>query len=128
MDAAIPQNRQIVRNFFRRILATGGSGQLTISSSGIFGCAKKDRRWPVENIHLIFPYTVWVWNLPQPWLCDFAVRCKECGETVPAPVGTMPETWIVAKCPLCDDRRRYPPSDIYRGKLSHKLRADHVRS
>jgi hypothetical protein len=31
-----------------------------------------------------------VWKQPQSRLCDFAVKCKECGETFPAPVGTMP--------------------------------------
>ena len=75
----------------------------------------------MKNFRLMFAYTVPVWNLPQSRLCDFAVRCKGCGETVPAPVGTMPDTWIVADCPLCGTRRRYLPTDIFRGKLSHKL-------
>ena len=51
-----------------------------------------------------------MWNLPQPRLCDFAIRCKGCGETIPAPVGTMPDSWIVAACPLCGTRRRYLPN------------------
>ena len=69
----------------------------------------------------LFAYTVVVWNLPQSRLCDFAVQCEGCGETIPAPVGTMPDTWIVAVCTLCGERRRYLPTDIFRGKLSHKL-------
>jgi hypothetical protein len=57
--------------------------------------ARKKPQVAVENIRCIFPYTVEVWNLPQPRLCDFAARCKECGETIPAPVRTMPGLGIV---------------------------------
>ena len=53
-----------------------------------------------------------MWNQPPSRLCDFAVRCKGCGETIPAPVGTMPDNWIVAACPLCGQRRRYLPSEF----------------
>ena len=76
---------------------------------------------------LIFAYTVPVWNLPQARLCDFAVRCKGCGETIPAPVGTMPDRWIMAECLLCGSKRRYLSTEIFRGTLSHKLRPQHVR-
>jgi hypothetical protein len=62
-----------------------------------------------------------VFNIPDSRLCDFTVRCKGCGENIPAPVLTMPDTWIVAVCPLCADRRRYLPADLFRGKLSWKL-------
>src|ERR1035441_4415549 len=44
-----------------------------------------------------------------------------CGETIPAPVETMPDSWIVADCPLCGTRRRYLPTEIFRGALSHKF-------
>ena len=69
----------------------------------------------VDYIRLIFAYTIPVFNLPDTRLCDFAIRCKGCGETVPAPVGTMPDSWIVAACPLCETRRRYLPTEIFRG-------------
>jgi hypothetical protein len=59
---------------------------------------------------------------PSPRLCDFAIHCKRCGETIPAPVQTLPDTWIVAACPLCGERRRYVPSEIFRGRLSDRLR------
>jgi len=62
-----------------------------------------------------------VWNLPASRVCDYTVRCKGCGENIPAPVETMPDTWIVAECPLCGARRRYLPPDIFRGRLSHFL-------
>ena len=68
-----------------------------------------------------------MWNQPQTRLCDFAIQCKGCGETIPAPVGTMPDSWIVAECPLCGQKRRYLPTEIFRGTLSHRLRSLHVR-
>ena len=39
----------------------------------------------------------------------------------------MPYTWIIVKCPLCGERYRYLPTDIFQGKLSHLLtRREHV--
>jgi hypothetical protein len=61
---------------------------------------------------------------PEPArVCDFTVRCKGCGENIPAPVRTLPDTWIVAQCSLCRERRRYLPSEIFRGRLSQRLTA-----
>ena len=65
---------------------------------------------------------------PPARFCDFAVTCKGCGECVPAPVETMPSSWIIAQCPLCDGKSEYLPPDIYRGKLSMKLPRKPVRS
>jgi hypothetical protein len=62
-----------------------------------------------------------VWNLPDSRICDYTVQCKSCGENIPAPVQTMPDTWIVAVCPLCGHRWSYLPPDIFRGRLSHLL-------
>lgn len=62
-----------------------------------------------------------MFNLPSARRCEFVVRCKECGESIPAPVETLPDTWIVAACPLCGGKRRYLPSEISRGNLSHRL-------
>ncbi len=61
---------------------------------------------------------------PEPaGICDFTVRCKGCGENIPAPVRTLPDSWIVAECALCGERRRYLPSEIFRGRLSQRLSA-----
>jgi hypothetical protein len=69
-----------------------------------------------------------MFNTPEPRLCDFVVRCKRCAESIPAPVLTMPDTWIVADCPLCGERRAYLPGDIFRGRLSFRLTQKPVRS
>ena len=52
--------------------------------------------WCCEYLRYLFAYTGLVWNLPQSRLCDYTVKCKGCGENIPAPVQTMPDTWVVA--------------------------------
>ena len=52
---------------------------------------------------------------------DFVIRCKGCSENIPAPVKTLPASWIAAKCPLCGEHRRYLPSEVFQGRLSHQL-------
>ena len=73
------------------------------------------------------PILPFVFNLPESRRCDFTIRCKKCGENIPAPVGTLPDTWIAAQCPLCGEKRNYLPSEIFRGKLSYKLGPKPVR-
>ncbi len=58
---------------------------------------------------------------PAGRICDFVVRCKGCGENIPAPVGTLPDSWIVAQCALCGEKRRYLPAEIFRGRLSQHV-------
>jgi hypothetical protein len=68
-----------------------------------------------------------VFNIPQAQECDFTIRCKKSGENIPAPVGTMPDYWIAARCPLCGEKRSYLPPEIFRGNLSYKLGRKPVR-
>jgi len=84
-------------------------------------------RFFVDYFRLMFAYTGRVFNLPQSRVCDYTVRCKGCGENIPAPVLTMPDSWIVAECPLCREKRRYLPPEIFRGTLSYQLRSRRVR-
>jgi hypothetical protein len=42
-------------------------------------------------------------------------------KNVPAPIETMPDTWIIAACPLCGAKRRYLPRDVFRGRLSTRV-------
>jgi hypothetical protein len=44
---------------------------------------------------------------PQNWR-DFVIRCKGCGNNIPAPVETLP----AVKCPLCGEYRRYLPGRV----------------
>jgi len=62
-----------------------------------------------------------MFNIPDHRLCDFTVRCKGCGQNIPAPVNTIPDSWIATICPLCHARRAYLPSEIFRGRLSARL-------
>jgi hypothetical protein len=56
------------------------------------------------------------------------VCCKGCWENIPAPVETMPSQPIAAKCPLCGDHRRYLPSEVFQGRVSHMLIRKPVRT
>jgi hypothetical protein len=51
----------------------------------------------------------------------FLIVCKGCQQNIPAPVQTLPGSWIVAECPLCGEKRRYLPADIFQGQLSRDL-------
>jgi hypothetical protein len=51
----------------------------------------------------------------------FVVVCKGCQQNIPAPVQTLPDSWIVTECPLCGEKRRYLLADIFRGRLSRDL-------
>jgi hypothetical protein len=61
--------------------------------------------------------------VPTSGIHAFVIIFKGCRENIPAPVQTMPDSRIVADCPLCGEKRRYLPADIFRGRLSHDLLA-----
>ena len=80
-----------------------------------------DQSPPVYIFAFFFAYTGSVLNVPQSPQCDFAIKCKHCRETIPAPCATVPDTSFLAVCPFCDEKRRYLPQEIFRGKLSHRV-------
>jgi hypothetical protein len=55
---------------------------------------------------------------PTSRLHDFVITCKRCKLNIAAPVETMPGSWIIAECPLCHEKRRYLPTEIFKGRLS----------
>jgi hypothetical protein len=57
----------------------------------------------------------------------FVVQCKACHENIAAPVETLPDTWIIAQCPLCGERRRYLPAEIFEGRVSYQYSKLKVR-
>lgn len=69
----------------------------------------------------IFAYTESMFPSPTSGIHPFVVVCKGCGQNIPAPVQTMPDSWIVADCPLCGEKHRYLPADIFRGRRSYRL-------
>ena len=52
---------------------------------------------------------------------DFVIRCKGCGENIPAMVETLPASWIAVKCPLCGEHRSYLPNEIFQGRVSYEV-------
>ena len=76
---------------------------------------------------LIFAYTESMFHIPTSGLYPFVIVCKGCHENIPAPVETLPDDWIIAACPLCGQKRRYLPAEIFQGRLSHQVVAQRVR-
>jgi hypothetical protein len=74
------------------------------------------------NIRLMFAYTGSMFNGSISGIHLFVIACKGCRQNIPAPVQTLPDSWIVAECPFCGEKRRYLPMDIFRGRLSHDLK------
>ncbi len=47
----------------------------------------------------------------------FVVACKKCRRDVPTGVGDFPFQSNVVECPLCGERRRYLPSEVFLGRV-----------
>jgi hypothetical protein len=47
---------------------------------------------------------------------QFVVTCKLCRRDVPAGVDKFPFQSFVSSCPLCGEKRRYLPSEVFLGK------------
>jgi hypothetical protein len=47
----------------------------------------------------------------------FVVTCKRCRREVPSGVREFPFQSIVVSCPLCDELRRYLPSEVFLGRV-----------
>ena len=69
-----------------------------------------------------------VFHAPTSGPYAFVIACKGCRQNIPAPVETMLDTWIIAKCLLCGHERRYLPNDIFQGRLSHEFLAKSRRT
>ena len=105
-----------------------GPSDVAKPSNAVFLPSPKALRDSAGHFAFYSPILGSMFGEPPARFCDFAVTCKGCGECVPAPVETMPSSWIIAQCPLCNEKNQYVPPDIYRGKLSMKLTRKPVRS
>lgn len=47
----------------------------------------------------------------------FVVACKKCRRGVPTGAGEFPFQSIVVECPLCGEKRRYLPSEVFLGRV-----------
>ena len=56
----------------------------------------------------------------------FVVECKLCRRHVPAGVEAFPKDNIAVLCPLCNEHRRYRPSEVFLGFPSHMLAAQNT--
>jgi len=46
------------------------------------------------------------------------VTFRACCQNFAVPAQTLPDSWIIAACPVCKEKRRYFPAQIFRGQLS----------
>jgi hypothetical protein len=79
-------------------------------------------RATVEIFSIYSPIIVFMFGLPPSRLCDFLVACKGCGEKVPAPVETMPASWIIASCPPLRREAPIPAAGDFSGQNVHEAR------
>ncbi len=49
----------------------------------------------------------------------FVVTCKRCRRDVLAGLKEFPAQFIVVNCPLCGERRRYRPSEVFLDRPNH---------
>jgi hypothetical protein len=75
----------------------------------------------------LFAYTVLMFPGPESSKL-VVVQCKGCHENIPAPVEGMPAQPIATRCPLCHEHRRYLPSEVFLGRLSHLMIRKPVRT
>ena len=47
------------------------------------------------------------------------IRCKRCGENVPAMGEALPPSWSAVKWQLCSEHSRYLPTDVFQGRASN---------
>jgi hypothetical protein len=47
---------------------------------------------------------------------QFVVLCKRCRRDVPIGVKEFPFQSLVVMCPLCDERHKYLPSEVFLGR------------
>jgi hypothetical protein len=80
-----------------------------------------------EYFRFLFAYTVLMFPGPESAKL-VVVQCKGCRENIPAPVEGMPAQPIAARCPLCHEHRRYLPSEVFLGRLSHLVIRKPVRT
>src|ERR1035441_1420191 len=104
-----PLRLPLIRNYFCRALWSG--------------VVRSGQGYAIPTLRKEEGYERWSRGplLPPSRVHDFTICCKGCGANIPAPVENMPVSWIVTQCPLCGDKRRYLPSDIFRGRLSKKV-------
>lgn len=85
-------------------------------------CRKVDSSSDIDAfLRFLFSHAVLVFRSPSTAVHPLIVACKGCLQNIPAPVKTMPDSWIVAECPLCGTKRQYLPTEIFMGRISHEL-------
>lgn len=68
------------------------------------------------EFRLMFAYALTMFQGPSARK-TFVVACKKCRRDVPTGVAEFPFQSIIVECPLCGEKRRYLPSEIFLGRV-----------
>ena len=68
------------------------------------------------DVRFVFAYTLTMFQGPSARK-TFVVARKKCRRDVPTGAGKFPFQSIVVECPLCGEKRRYLPSEIFLGRV-----------
>jgi hypothetical protein len=61
--------------------------------------------------------------MPHPTLIRTSVvACKKCSRNIPSRTDGVPSQPIIIRCPICDERRHYLPSEVFQGSPSYEVR------
>jgi hypothetical protein len=64
---------------------------------------------------------------PKSGIHPFVIISTGCQHNIPAPVQSLPGSWVIVDCPLSGKKRLYLPAGIFRGRLSHDLQTNSPR-
>jgi hypothetical protein len=71
---------------------------------------------PHFDVRFLFAYTFTMFQGPSARK-TFVVACKKCRRDVPTGAAEFPFRSVVVECPLCGEKRRYLPSEIFLGRV-----------
>jgi hypothetical protein len=72
--------------------------------------------FPSPDIRFLFAYALTMFQGPSVRK-TFVVACKKCRRDVPTGVAEFPFQSIIVECPLCEEKRRYLPSEVFLGRV-----------
>ena len=78
----------------------------------------------MDNIRLLFAYHVPMFQSVT-MRKVFVVTCKRCRRDVPAGLKEFSFQSIAIECPLCGERRRYLPSEVFLGRADRLVTHQH---
>ena len=74
--------------------------------------------WGFSMLDFRYPFAYALSMFPGPSARKtFVVACKKCRRDVPIGMAEFPFQSIIVACPLCGEKRRYLPSEVFLGRV-----------